>query len=136
MPPKPRMRAAERAGLALVAIPLLIILALLVGTTGAQEGRPDMITSEHVKYLHHFPTSSDGVGARVVGNRLFVTTTKNLEVYDITDPPNPVRLGAINANISFENEEVPTNGKLLGISGQYGGCDPVGAPLPPPAAVR
>jgi hypothetical protein len=130
------MRAAERAGLALVALPLLAVLALLVGTTGAQEGRPDMVTSENVKFLHHFPTAADGVGARVVGNRLFVTTTKDLEVYDITDPPNPVRLGAINANISFENEEVPTNGKLLGISGQYGGCQPAGGPVPPVVAAR
>ena len=74
----------------------------------------------------NFPEASDGVGARVVGNRLFVTTTKDLVVYDVSDPPNPVRLGSLNANISFENEEVPTNGKVLGVSGQIGGCAPVG----------
>ena len=126
------MRLAERAGLALAALPLLVILALLVGTSGAQS-RPDMIVSENVKFIKNLPEASDGVGARVVGDRLFVTTTKDLLVYDVSDPPNPKRLGGINANISFENEEVPTNGKLLGISGQYGGCNPQGYnPIPPP----
>ncbi|MDQ3742316.1 MAG: hypothetical protein M3389_15395 [Actinomycetota bacterium] len=132
MAPKTRTRTAERAGIALVAIPLLAVLALLVGTSGAQEGRPDMITSDNVKFVKHLPEASDGVGARVVGNRLFVTTTKDLIVYDVSDPPNPVRLGSVNANISFENEEVPTNGKLLGVSGQIGGCSPVGGPIVPP----
>ena len=95
-----------------------------------------MITSSNVKFIKHLPEASDGVGARVVGNRLFVTTTKDLLVYDVSDPPNPVRLGSINANISFENEEVPTNGKLLGVSGQIGGCNPAGwNPIPPPTRV-
>ncbi|HEV2999998.1 MAG TPA: hypothetical protein VGW75_04590 [Solirubrobacteraceae bacterium] len=138
MPPKPctrRTRLAERAGLALVAVPLLAVLGLLVGTSGAQDGRPDMILSDNVKYVRHLPEASDGVGARVVGNRLFVTTTKDLLVYDVSDPPNPKKLGGINANISFENEEVPTNGKLLGVSGQVGGCAPAGAPSPIPPGV-
>ncbi|HEV2813695.1 MAG TPA: hypothetical protein VGW10_10620, partial [Solirubrobacteraceae bacterium] len=121
-----RQRVAERAGLALVALPLLAVLVSLVGISGAQESRPDVITSENVKFIKNFPEASDGVGARVIGNRLFVTTTKDLVVYDVSDPPNPVRLGDINANISFENEEVPTNGKVLGVSGQIGGCAPVG----------
>ena len=124
-------------GLALAGLPLIVVLALLMaGSTGAQEGRSDMITSENVTFLKNLPQASDGVGARVVGNRLFVTTTKDLVVYDVSDPPNPKRLGSINANISFENEEVPTNGKLLGVSGQIGGCNPAGYnPIPPPARV-
>jgi hypothetical protein len=51
-----------------------------------------MITSENVKFVKNFAEASDGVGARVVGNRLFVTTTKDLVVYDVSDPPNPKRL--------------------------------------------
>jgi hypothetical protein len=131
------MRTAEYAGLALIAAPLLLVLALLAGTSGAQDGRADMITSDNVKFLKNFPEATDGVGARVVGNRLFVTTTKDLIIYDVTDPPNPKRMGALEANISFENEEVPTNGKLLGVSGQIGGCNPAGAPTPiPPTTIR
>ncbi|HEX8206754.1 MAG TPA: hypothetical protein VF587_11910 [Solirubrobacteraceae bacterium] len=133
MPSENRTRLGERAGLVLAALPLIAILALLVaGKTGAQEGVSDFIVSDNVEYLGHFPEATDGVGARVVGNRLFVTTTKDLIVYDVSDAPNPKRLGNINANISFENEEVPTNGKLLGVSGQIGGCAPVGGPIPPP----
>jgi hypothetical protein len=58
------------------------------------------------------------VGARVVGNYLYVTSTKDLEIFDITNPEDPQMVGSVTVNVEFENEEVPTNGKLLGISGQ------------------
>lgn len=74
--------------------------------------------SSNVQCLGNLPLAGDGVGARVVGNRLFVTTTASLEIFDITNPAVPVRTGGITANVEFENEEVPTNGRVLGISGQ------------------
>jgi hypothetical protein len=64
------------------------------------------------------PLAADGVGARAVGNLLYVTSTKDLEIYDISTPENPTLLGAVTVNVEFENEQVPTDGKVLGISGQ------------------
>jgi hypothetical protein len=132
MESSPRRRRLGRfAPALLLAIPLLAVAVLFGATSaGGQQTLPQggVVTSDRVTFIRNFPEASDGVGARVVGNRLFVTTTKDLLVYDISNPTNPVRLGGINANIEFENEEVPTNGKLLGISGEINGCTPPGSP--------
>ena len=133
MEPPARRRLGRYAPALVVALPLLAVAVLFsASNAGGQLPTGSMITSENVKFVKNIAEASDGVGARVVGNRLFVTTTKDLLVYDITDPVNPKNIGGINANISFENEEVPTNGKLLGVSGQIGGCSPVGGPVVPP----
>ena len=79
---------------------------------------PGYYATDNVTFVKNFREAADGVGGRVVGNRLFVTTTKDLQVYDISDPVNPVRQGTTTVDVEFENEQVPTNGKLLGISGQ------------------
>jgi hypothetical protein len=79
---------------------------------------PGYVASPNVKYLSTIPQTTDGVGARVVGNRLFVTSTKDLQIFDITNPTIPSKLGSISLNVEFENEQVPTDGKVLGISGQ------------------
>jgi hypothetical protein len=74
--------------------------------------------SENVTFVKNFREAADGVGARVVGDKLYVTTTKDLLIYDISEPTNRKRLGLTTIDIEFENEQVPTDGKILGISGQ------------------
>jgi len=97
-------------------IAVLIGLVLPAGAL-AQATAPDFLASDNVELVNTFrPATGLTAGARVVGNRLFVTSSKDLEIFDITKPEAPALLGLINANIQFENEEVPTNGKLLGIS--------------------
>jgi len=76
------------------------------------------VSSANVRYIRTLPQTADGVGARVVGNRLFVTSTKDLQIFDITDPTIPQLMGQLAVNVEFENEQVPTDGKVLGISGQ------------------
>lgn len=85
---------------------------------GASVVGPGYVSSANVHYVRTLPQTGDGVGARVVGNRLFVTSTKDLEIFDITDPSIPQLMGAVAVNVEFENEQVPTDGKILGISGQ------------------
>jgi hypothetical protein len=58
-------------------------------------------------------------GANIVGNRLFDTSGKNISIYDISDPAKPVALGSLYANIAWENEEVPTNGKVLAVASDF-----------------
>ena len=78
----------------------------------------DYVASPNVQFVRSFKLAADGVGARVVGNYLYVTTTKDLEIYDISTPADPRLLGLATIDIEFENEQVPTNGSVLGISGQ------------------
>jgi hypothetical protein len=58
-------------------------------------------------------------GAKIVGTRMFVTSGKNISIYDISDPVHPKNLGGMKANIAWENEEVPTNGKVLAVASDF-----------------
>ena len=78
----------------------------------------DHVASPNVKLLERIPLTADGVGARVVGHYLYVTSTKDLEIFDISKPGHPEQVGTSTADIEFENEQVPTDGRILGISGQ------------------
>ena len=78
----------------------------------------DHVASRNVKLLERIPLTADGVGARVVGHYLYVTSTKDLEIFDISKPGHPHQVGTSTVDIEFENEQVPTNGRVLGISGQ------------------
>src|SRR4051794_37783075 len=95
-----------------------VAAALLVAPAYAQSPGGDYIASENVTLLKSIKSAGDGVGARVVGHYLYVTSTKDLEIFDITKPEDPQMVGSLNLHVEFENEEVPTNGKVLGISGQ------------------
>ncbi len=86
--------------------------------TGAPGSGPGFVASDNVTFLENFREAADGVGARVVGDFLYVTTTKDLLIYDISTPTEPVRVGLTTVDVEFENEQVPTDGKILGISGQ------------------
>lgn len=79
---------------------------------------PGYYASDNVTFVKNFREAADGVGGRVVGDKLYVTTTKDLQIYDISEPTNPVRQGLTTVDIEFENEQVPTDGTILGISGQ------------------
>jgi hypothetical protein len=74
--------------------------------------------SDNVTFVKNIREAADGVGGRVVGDKLYVTSTKDLQIYDISDPTNPVRQGLTTVDVEFENEQVPTDGKILGISAQ------------------
>ncbi|HEY3018670.1 MAG TPA: hypothetical protein VGJ32_00670 [Solirubrobacteraceae bacterium] len=58
-------------------------------------------------------------GTKIVGTRMFVTSGKNISIYDISDPASPQGLGDLKANIAWENEEVPTNGKVLAVASDF-----------------
>ena len=50
---------------------------------------------------------------------MFVTSGKNISIYDISDPATPKPLGAMKVNVAWENEEVPTNGKVLAVASDF-----------------
>ena len=58
-------------------------------------------------------------GAKVIGDRMFVTSGKNISIYDISDPATPKALGGMKINVAWENEEVPTNGKVLAVASDF-----------------
>src|SRR3954462_792234 len=94
-----------------------VLIAAAAAPASAQQGG-DYISSENVTLLKSVKPAGDGVGARVIGNYLYVTSTKDLEIFDISKPEDPQLVGDLNVHVEFENEEVPTNGQVLAISGQ------------------
>jgi hypothetical protein len=81
---------------------------------------PDAVMSDNVEYLGSIKQDVGlTTGAKVVGDRLFVTSGKNISIYDISDPASPRGLGLLKTNIAWENEEVPTNGKVLAVASDF-----------------
>ena len=110
------------SNLVLRRVMLSALLCLCAAPAGASAGvGPDYVSSDNVELVERIRTVGDGVGARIVGDYLYVTSTKGLQIFDIkTDPEHPREVGVQTLDVEFENEEVPTNGRLLGISGQIG----------------
>ena len=62
----------------------------------ANQTWPDAVSSDNVDYLGSIKEDVGlTTGAKVVGNRLFVTSAKNISIYDISTPETPVRIGII-----------------------------------------
>src|SRR4051794_17785068 len=61
----------------------------------------DYVSSDNVQFIRSFKLAADGVGARVVGQYLYVTTTKDLEIYDITVPADPQLMGTLTLDVEF-----------------------------------
>jgi hypothetical protein len=101
---------------------LLATLAALVVAAPAFGAAPlpDAVMSKNVEYLGSIQQDVGlTTGAKVVGDRLFVTSGKNISIYDISDPASPQPLGGMKANVAWENEEVPTNGKVLAVASDF-----------------
>jgi len=97
----------------------LLILGL-AAPAAAEPALPDAVMSANVEYLGSIQQDVGlTAGAKVVGDRLFVTSGKNISIYDISDPANPQPLGGMKANVAWENEEVPTNGKVLAVASDF-----------------
>ncbi len=123
------MMAAMRPTLVAVAS---IVVGLSAAPALADQQGPDYITSDNVQYLGSFkPATGLTAGARVIGKYMYVTSSKDLEIFDISKPETPTLVGSLNANIQFENEEVPTNGKILGISSDLVNTGPECLTSPP-----
>jgi hypothetical protein len=93
---------------------------LLVPAAFANQTGPDWVSSDNVEYLGSIKQDVGlTTGAKVVGKRLFVTSGKNITIYDISKPDTPVTLGSMKVNTAWENEEVPTNGKVLAVASDF-----------------
>jgi hypothetical protein len=102
---------------------LLALLTLLLGAATASAAvppLPDAVMSDNVEYLGSIKEDVGlTTGAKVIGDRMFVTSGKNISIYDVSDPASPKPLGGMRVNVAWENEEVPTNGKVLAVASDF-----------------
>src|ERR1700750_196900 len=86
----------------------------------ANQSGADWVSSDNIEYLGSIKQDvALTTGAKVVGDRLYVTSGKNISIYDISKPETPVALGSMKVNVAWENEEVPTNGKVLAVASDF-----------------
>ena len=95
-------------------------LALAAPAAMADKSGADWVSSDNVDYLGSIKQDVGlTTGAKVVKNRLYVTSGKNISIYDISTPESPKPLGSMKLNVAWENEEVPTNGKVLAVASDF-----------------
>ena len=72
--------------------------------TGVVPPGPDAVMSDNVEYLGSLKQDVGlTTGAKVIGERMFVTSGKNISIYDISDPAKPVNLGRMKTNVAWAN---------------------------------
>jgi hypothetical protein len=76
--------------------------------------------SPNVEFVKNFPQHVDTAGARKLGNFFYITTERDLTIYDVSDPPNPVEVGKLvlpdPGMPVFTEEDPDTNGRILLVS--------------------
>ncbi|MEA2461575.1 MAG: hypothetical protein QOH90_1752 [Actinomycetota bacterium] len=65
------------------------------------------IASDGIEFVNFVPfDQSTSTGATIHKDRLYLTSWKNISVYDIKDPANPQLMGQVPVGFMFENEDV------------------------------
>lgn len=100
---------------------LLLSLGLLLPASevGLAQVVPVFFASDNVEHLAHIPMNNDSPGARIVGSYLYLTTSRDLRIYDISEPEVPQLVGELPESQTpyFAQEDVDTNGEILLIGG-------------------
>jgi hypothetical protein len=96
-------------------------IALAFAIAGAAHAQvPGGLTSDNVRFVKNFARHTDTSGGRLVGGYYYVTTERDLSIYDVKDPENPVLVGntllAMPGEPTFPEEDPDTNGRILVVS--------------------
>ena len=79
-------------------------------------------TSDNVEFVKNFPQHTDSAGARKLGSFFYITTERDLTIYDISKPADPVQVGRLTFPATavgtpvFTEEDPDTNGRILLVS--------------------
>jgi hypothetical protein len=79
------------------------------------EPGPGYFATDNVEWITTIPIETDGAGARLVGDFFYVTTSRYLSIYDVSQPESPARVGTLPLpqEPQFAEEDVDTNGEVL-----------------------
>jgi hypothetical protein len=63
--------------------------------------------------------NTDAAGGHLLGHYFYVNSSQDLEIYDVSDPANPQRVGILPLpeTVQFPQEDVDTNGRILVVGG-------------------
>jgi hypothetical protein len=98
---------------------MAIALAFALPGVGAAQ-LPAGLTSDNVSFVKNFARHTDTSGARLVDGYYYVTTDRDISIYDVKDPENPVLVGntllAVPSEPTVPEEDPDTNGRVLIVS--------------------
>ena len=98
--------------------PLLASLLLLLALAPAASGQS--ASAKNVEFVKNIPTHTDSSGGRLLDGRFYITTERDLTIYDVKDPLNPTELGSMVLSApgqpTFTQEDPDSNGKILLVS--------------------
>ena len=98
---------------------LFAVLATALAVAGlptAQAGPVNPgFSTPNVEWIANVPLHVDSAGARIVGKHLYASDSRQLVIYDISNPELPVPVGAtaVPQVPYFAQEDLETNGKIL-----------------------
>lgn len=101
---------------------MALVGALVVGLTAvvastAAGPTAGGFTSDDVAYVDYVPFEiGSATGVNIIGDLMYVTSWKNMSIYDISDHRSPQLLSITPIGFEFENEDVTGNEELLFIS--------------------
>jgi hypothetical protein len=97
----------------------LATLALMAtGSAPVAAGPTDGFSSDNIEFVKQVPLEGTAAAARVLDDRLYLTTYRSFSIYDISDPLDPVELSSNPLSIQASNEDVDTNGTIMLISAE------------------
>jgi hypothetical protein len=101
---------------------LVVLAALPLAPAVAGEPPPGYFMSPNVHHVAHIPLNNDSAGARILGDHLYITTSRDLKIYDVSSPESPREVGSLLLPQMpyFAEEDVDTNGRILLVDGPNG----------------
>ena len=81
---------------------------------------PGYFASDNVEFVGHVPFNNDSAGGALVGKYFYVTSSRALNIYDISDPVAPELVGFLPLlqEPYFSEEDPDTNGNILLVGAQ------------------
>ncbi|MDQ4065100.1 MAG: hypothetical protein M3161_03545 [Actinomycetota bacterium] len=109
------MRSRQAISLAVVALFLVVTSARATPVALADGPGPGYFASDNVEFVAHVPLNNDSAGGKVVGDYFYITSSRALNIYDISDPVAPALVGVLPLlqDPYFAEEDPDTNGSIL-----------------------
>ncbi len=80
------------------------------------------VTSDNVTHVRNIAKHADSSGARLKDGYFYITTGRDLSIYDVSTPEDPQEVGTLLlpevAEPAFAEEDVDTNGRILLVENQ------------------
>jgi hypothetical protein len=114
------MRAKGLGRLTAAGCALVAFVASSANATIDEPG-PGYFASDNIEFVAHVPLNNDSAGGALVGDYFYVTSSRGLLIYDVSEPKSPAMVSflPLPQDPYFAEEDPDTNGSIL-LVGAFG----------------